>query len=169
MTFPADVAPPAEAAAANGGEWFSPARMLDVELTEPLPALPGDGPYRRAWVLGRLHTEPVGACMAHVGQGGLTPDQLGALLWEEVRGPVRKRFAEAGLSRPDRLTGAGLNADPATWPYLRHRRAVLAAAPFVSVVIPTRDRPERAQTWFDCLAAGISPIRDRSGGKCPHQ
>ena len=31
-------------------------------------------------------------------------------------------------------------ADPAAWPFLRRRREVLAAAPFISVVVCTRDR-----------------------------
>ena len=39
---------------------FSPVRMIEVELTQPLPALLPDGECQRAWVLARLHTEPVG-------------------------------------------------------------------------------------------------------------
>ncbi len=152
MTFSADTAHPAEAAATWSGEWFSPARMMDVELTEPLPAVPHDGQHRRVWVLARLHTEPVGVCVAQLDPEGLDPDQLGALLWPEVREPVTERFAAAGLPQPRRLSGAGLAADPATWPFLRQRQAVLAAAPFISVIVPTRNRAERRQTWLECLS-----------------
>ncbi len=150
MRFPADVSP-AEAAVTRDGEWFSPLRMMDVELTEPLPAVPRDGRHRGVWVLGRLHTEPVSVCVVELGQEGLTPDQLGALLWQEAREPVTERFTAAGLPPPGPLTGAGLEADPATWPFLRRRQAALAAAPFISVVVPTRDRPERVGTWLDSL------------------
>jgi O-antigen biosynthesis protein len=151
MTFSEGAVHPAAGSATQASEWFSPALMMDVELTEPLPAVPYDGRHQRAWVLGRLHTEPVGVCVVHVGQEGLTPGQLAALLWQEFREPVTERFAVAGLPVPSQLTGDGLEADPATWPFLRHRRAVLADAPFISVVVFTRDRPERVQTWLGCL------------------
>lgn len=151
MTIPAGVADPAEALATRAGEWFSPASMMDVELTEPLPAVPYDAEHDQAWVLGRLHTEPVGVCVARPGRAGLDPDQLGALLWTEVRGPVRERFAAAGLPAPSSLTGDGLEADPAVWPFLRDRQAVLAAPPSISVIVPTRGRPERLPTWLECL------------------
>jgi glycosyltransferase involved in cell wall biosynthesis len=137
---------------AGPSEGFSPARMMDVELTEPLPAVSYDGHHRRAWVLGRLHTEPVGVCVVDLGQEGLTPDQFGTLLWPEFCGPVTERFAAAGLPPPSPLTGDGLEADAAAWPFLRRRLAVLAAAPFISVVLCTRDRPQRLQTWLRCLS-----------------
>ncbi len=125
---------------------FSPARMMEIELTEPLPAVPYDGKRSRVWVLGRLHTEPVGALILRVGTEGLTPDQLGALLWPELRDTVTARFAAAGLPGPRELTGEGLKATPAEWPLLRHRRDVMAAAPFISVVICTRDGADRLET-----------------------
>jgi hypothetical protein len=69
---------------AGAGEEFYPVRMMDVELTEPLPTVGYDG-HRRMWVLARLHTEPVGTCVVDLGQEGLTPNQLGARLWPEFR------------------------------------------------------------------------------------
>ena len=131
--------PPARAA-------FSPALMMEVELTEPLPAVSYDGQHKRAWVLGRLHGEPVGACILRLGEGGLAPAQLGALLWPELREPVTERFAAAGLPLPASLTGEGLVADPAAWPFLARRRDVLSCAPFISVVICTRDRADQLGT-----------------------
>jgi GT2 family glycosyltransferase len=118
---------------------------MEVELTEPLPAVSYDGQHQRAWVLGRLHAEPVGMCVIQLGTEGLTPDQLGALLWPGLRERVTERFAEAGLPQPGTLTGKGLAADPAAWPFVRRRGEVLAAAPFISVVICTRDRPDQLE------------------------
>jgi glycosyltransferase involved in cell wall biosynthesis len=152
MTFSPDVLRPVEAAATRASEWFRPVRMMDAELAEPLPAVSCDGPSQQVWVLGRLHTEPVGVCMVRLDQEGLTPDQFGALLWQEFQAPVTERFAAAGLPPPPPLTGEGLEADPAAWPFLLRRAAVLAAAPFISVVVPTRGRPERRQTWLDSLS-----------------
>jgi glycosyltransferase involved in cell wall biosynthesis len=130
------------------GDRFSPALMMEVELTEPLPAVGYDGRHRRAWVLGRLHGEPVGASVLRLDEDGLTPAQLGALLWPDLREQVTERFAAAGRPAPGRLTGEGLTgdglpADPASWPFLLRRREVLAAAPFISVVICTRDRADQ--------------------------
>ena len=123
----------------------SPALMMDVELTQPLPGVNYDGQHGRAWVLARLHGEPVGSCVVPLDAAGLAPGELAAILWPELREPVAARFAAAGLPQPDTLTGHGLRTDPANWPFLVRRREVLAAAPFVSVVICTRDRPDRLQ------------------------
>jgi O-antigen biosynthesis protein len=122
---------------------FAPVRVMEVELTEPLPTVCYDGRHREIWVLGRLHTEPVGACSIQLSPDGLSADQLGALIWRGLRQPIAERFAAAGLGEPGALTGDGLVADPGTWPFLHHRSEVLAAAPFISVVICTRDRPDQ--------------------------
>ena len=128
-----------------GNDGFLPALMMDVELTRPLPAVSCDGRHRRAWVLARLHGEPVGSCVIALDAAGLAAQHLGALLWPSLREPVAERFAEAGLPPPGTLPGEGLRADPVGWPFLVRRRDVLAGAPFISVVICTRDRPGRLE------------------------
>jgi GT2 family glycosyltransferase len=142
MSAPAPAARRDEPGAAGG---FAPALMLDVELTGPLPPVPCDGHHRRVWVLARLHGEPVGSCLLPLDPAGLTPGQLAAMLWPDLRAPVTTRFAAAGLPAPGRLTGAGLTADPAAWPFLRDRREALATAPFISVVVCTRDRADHLE------------------------
>lgn len=139
MTGP-PAAAPLERPALDVSDGFSPARMMEVELTEPLPAVSYDGQHHRAWVLARLHDEPVGTCIIQLDERGLTPGQLGARLWPELSEPVTRRFTQAGLPRPTMLTGSGLASDPAAWPFLLRRREVLAAAPFISIVVCTRDR-----------------------------
>ena len=136
----------------NVSDGFSPALMVEVELTEPLPTVSYDGQHNRAWVLGRLHGEPVGSCVIRLDAAGLAPGQLAALLWPELRGPVADRFAAASLPQPGTLTSRGLAADPAAWPFLRRRRDVLAAAPFISVVVCTRDRADRLEACLRHLA-----------------
>ena len=131
---------------------FSPIRVMEVELTGPLPALGDDGVHRRAWVLARLHSEPIGACVADLGEAGLTACQLSALLWADLGEAVTARFAAAGLPVPGTLPEAGLQADPAAWPYLRDRSHVLAESPFISIVLCTRDRADQ-------LAACLGHLR----------
>lgn len=152
MTLSARASRPVPAGLTRADEWFSAARMMDVELTEPLPAVPAGGRHRHVWLLARLHTEPVGTCVLDLGHEGFTPDQLGALLWREFRPDVTERFAAAGLPPPGRLTGQGLDTGAAAWPFLRRRQAVLATAPFITAVICTRGRAERAQTWLRCIS-----------------
>jgi O-antigen biosynthesis protein len=131
---------------------FLPTRVIEVELTERLPSLDSDGHYGRAWILVRLHTEPIGVCVVPLPRDGVKPDALAEIIWHDLSGAVAERFGAAGLPVPTALTGAGLTADPAAWPFLRRRAEVLAAAPFISVVICTRDRPEQVKKCLDRLA-----------------
>ncbi|MGH3067196.1 MAG: glycosyltransferase [Streptosporangiaceae bacterium] len=116
---------------------------MDVELAGPLPAVSFDGRRGRLFVTARLHTEPLGTCLLALGPGGLAAGDLAAALWPELREPVMTRFAAAGLPPPVPLTAAGLATGPGAWPFLEDRKRVLATAPFISVVICTRDRPEQ--------------------------
>jgi GT2 family glycosyltransferase len=131
---------------------FLPTRVIEVELTERLPSLDHDGHYGRAWILVRLHTEPIGVCVVTLPRDGVKPDALAEIIWRDLSGAVAERFAAAGLPVPMALTGAGLRADPQAWPFLRRRAEVLASAPFISVVICTRDRPEQIKKCLDRLA-----------------
>ena len=140
MSDPAPAPHRGEPGAAGG---FAPALIVEVELAGPLPPVRYDGRHRRVWVLARLHGEPVGSCLLPLDASGLAPGPFAAMLWPELCAPVTARFAAAGLPPPGPLTGAGLAADPSAWPFLRRRREVLAAAPFVSVVVCTRDRADR--------------------------
>lgn len=130
---------------------FLPAQMMDVEFTEPLPTVFYTGQYQRLFVLGRVHTEPIGACVIYLGEQGLTPDNLGALLWQEFRTSIMNRFAAAGLPVPNTLTGTGLEVDAVSWPSWQYSRSVLSAAPFISVVICTRDRPSSLESCLNSL------------------
>jgi GT2 family glycosyltransferase len=132
-----------ETLVAKASEGYAPARILEVELTRTLPAVGYDGIHRRLWVLGRLQSEPVGVCVVPLGEEGLTPDQLAELLWPEYREPVAERYAAAGVQEPSALTGNGLGTGPSAWPCWHDRQAILPAAPFISVVICTRDRPDQ--------------------------
>jgi GT2 family glycosyltransferase len=133
----------AEASERSANGDFSPARIIEVELSDPLPKIEPGEQYRRIWALARLHTEPVGVCVAPLTAEGLSPDEFAALIWRELSEPIGERFVAAGLPRPAELTGDGLKAEPDAWPFLRRRSAILADAPHISVVICTRDRPDQ--------------------------
>jgi O-antigen biosynthesis protein len=157
MTLPAAAPTLTAGGSERGTGGFTPARVIEIELTEPLPRLDHDGYYGRAWILARLRTEPVGVCVITLPPDGVEPDALAALLWTELAEPVAERFAAAGLARPAELTAGGLAADPEAWPFLRDRAAALASAPFVSVVVCTRDRPEQIKKCLSRLAGQKYP------------
>jgi O-antigen biosynthesis protein len=152
MTVPAAPARSAGRSGADGADGFTPVRIVEVELTATLPRLDYDGRHGRVFILARLHTEPIGTCVLPLPPPGVSPDELGAELWRRFSEPVGDRFAAAGLPRPAGLAGDGLPASPGTWPYLRNRSEVLAAAPFLSVVVCTRDRPEQVKKCLSRLA-----------------
>ena len=151
MTLSRVIGHPATHQPENTATGFSPTRLMEVELTKPLPSIAWDGRYSKVWIVARLHTEPIGECLIQLGRDGLTPSQLGTLLSAELQSPVSQRFAAAGLPAPTRIDSAGLEADPQAWPFLRDQRAVLADAPLISVVIPTRDRPDQLARCLDHL------------------
>ena len=154
MTLPAAVsALNLEQSGRGAAGGFLPTRVIELELTERLPKLDYDGHYGRAWILVRLRSEPIGVCVVTLPRTGVTADALADTIWRELNQVIGARFAAAGLPAPNGLTGAGLDiAMPVgAWPYQRRRAEVLANAPFISVVICTRDRVEQIKHCLDRL------------------
>src|SRR6266571_3567956 len=123
----------------------TPARVLDVELSEPLTdvepwgsALRPDGrPYGAALVLVRLHGQPLGTLDLDLRTGAVEAGRLAELAWDKLRGPLLEHLARDGMWAVDGLTAAGLASDgpPPCQRFDDH------AFPFVSVVISTHERP----------------------------
>ena len=139
-------APPAAAA-----EGVLPAAVLDVDLSAPLPAVPAVGADGRrvaqAWLLVRLFTEPVGTLLLDVPAGGLQPTAIAAAADARLGTVLRRRLAEFGLAATP-VDGIA----PATEPrFLSRRRAVLAQAPPITVVVCTRERPGALARCVDSL------------------
>lgn len=136
----------------------APVRVAEVELGRALPGLDRgpEGRHRFAWVLARLHTVPVGLARLEVPAGGLGPEALAAALWGEVAPVATAHLAEDGLPAPAALEAAGLGTEsvPAC---VRAREELLRSAPFLSVLIPSRERPERLRRCLDSLLASAYP------------
>jgi O-antigen biosynthesis protein len=141
---PATPSPP-PAMAQGADEALASSKMIEVELTEPLPAV-SHVPGGRLWVLARLASDPVGVCVLRP-DAELTPDQFGELLWADLATPVTERFAAAGLAAPDGLAAGGLLAHSGLGP-----ADMNGTAPFISVVVCTRDRPAQLEVCLDYLA-----------------
>lgn len=130
---------------------LSPIKIMEVELTEPLPGVSGSEHYGQVWILARIHTESIGVCFASLSDEGFSPAQLSQLLWRQLKESIVERLADAGITEPVALTEAGLKIDQETWPFVCERSALLDSAPFVSVVICTRDRPDQLEKCLNRL------------------
>jgi O-antigen biosynthesis protein len=137
--------PSPSAMAQSADEALASSKMIEVELTEPLPAISHDVPGGRLWVLARLASEPV-ALSVLTPDAELTPGQFGDLLWADLAVPVTERFASAGLAVPDGLPAEGLLAHSSLGP-----ADLNGTAPFISVVICTRDRPAQLEVCLGYL------------------
>lgn len=125
-----------------------PVTVLDIELHKPLRALRSSTAQVRVWLLVRFFTEPIGALLLDVPPDGISRADLAAAIDRELGAALRPRLSACGL---DTLPVDG--AAPGTLPpYLVERRAVLADAPPITVVVGTRNRPGPLVRCLDSLA-----------------
>ncbi len=132
---------------------FAPIRVTGVEGTAPLPDIAShhnDRKYGAAWVLVRAHGEPVGSLAVMLGPEGISSVDLAGRVDDELGGALA-RHLRADES-PSRLPAEATRLDPAP-ACERRRRAFLADPPFVSVVIPSRDRTERLERCLEVIFA----------------
>lgn len=133
---------------------FEPALLRDVELGRPLPPISairaGTGQrYRRARALVRLHGQPLGAVELPLSERSLWTTRYAPEIWQALAPEINEHLRRDGLPPVSGLDPTGIGG-PAV-PQCRERlQETLSAAPFVSVVVPTHDRPERIGA---CLAS----------------
>ncbi len=139
---------------------FQPARLLEVEISQPLPAVTSVDAktgrrYQRALALVRLHTQPLGMIEFSLPGPGLTPAEYARLIWSHLQVEITEHCRADGLPPVTELTATGLApAALATGPLcLQPRMRLLANAPFVSVVVATHDRPASLAAALDALLA----------------
>jgi hypothetical protein len=65
---------------------FSPAQIIEIELAAPLPNIPpayalSGEKYRRAQVLVRLHTQPLGVVELELNENGQRAETYAAEIW----------------------------------------------------------------------------------------
>jgi GT2 family glycosyltransferase len=143
---------------------FVPRRILTIELggqiapIEPAPG-PRGTPWRRAAVLVRIHTWPIGFIDLGLVDGALSAEAVCANL-EAALGPtIATHLLADGLEVPEPLSPAGVPL-PDDVACLAGRRAFLTAAPPVTVVVPVADRPALLERCLADLAAQDYPAFD---------
>src|SRR5436305_3135279 len=130
-------------------------RVLEIELSQPLPIITAFDDdtqvhYERVFCLIRFHTQPLGIFQFQFQSDKLLPQDYIPLIWQSCHEPLLRHLQQDGLPLIDEIPAEGL-------PYndlpecLAERERFLANAPFVSVIVPTHDRPDSLTKCIDAL------------------
>jgi GT2 family glycosyltransferase len=136
---------------------FAPVRMLEIEIERPLPDVSAFDEktgqyYKRAHCLVRLHTHPLGVVELQFNEDGVSSHDCAQYIWSALQTEIIAHLQQDGLPSVTELDSAGLSSLESPQ-CIEERNRFLANAPFVSVIVSTRDRPEQLQR---CLRSLVS-------------
>jgi O-antigen biosynthesis protein len=140
-----------------GAPEVEPIRLLEVELSRPLPPArlveeETGRRYARAQALVRLHGCPLGFVELTPPGGAVSPAGYAHLIWAALGPQILAHLREDSLPAVSGIGAEGLPLDgPA--PCALARQAFLREAPSVSVVVATRDRPRSIAACLRSLGA----------------
>ena len=126
--------------------WFTPIRMIETEISGAFADIepsvgPAGRPYTRAWSLVRLHSEPLGSVALDMPGGRLDATAHAQAIWHALHVEINAHLRADGLPLLTTLDPGGVSTN-ATPRCIAERESLLAAPPFISVIIATRERPE---------------------------
>jgi GT2 family glycosyltransferase len=124
-----------------------PIKVVDIELSQPIPTLEGLDHYMGVQGLVRLHGVPLGYVKAPVSLGRCTAATLGKLILEQHSWAIISQLLKNGLTAPERpedLTLEGLIDLPPVEP--------MTDWPLVTVAVCTRDRPEDMKLCLEAIS-----------------
>lgn len=135
---------------------FSPVRILEIDLEHPLPILSAydekkGRSYQTASCLIRLHTQPLGLVNVSIEQDRVRPDEYVQKIWDALHIQINEHLQQDRLPQITELTIHGLPTYNVCPPCVEEREQFLIEAPFVSVIVPTHDRPEQLARCLDSL------------------
>jgi hypothetical protein len=139
--------------AAVGSQPFRPIAVVEVELSAAIPALPADdaGRYGSVRLFTRLHGHPLGSVDLDAAEDGFSAERCAEAIWASLASEINHHLRADGLPPLSGLTAAGISTVGA--PRCQApRRAVLAQAPFASVVVCTKDRPDAVDRVLASIA-----------------
>ena len=136
---------------------YQPARILEIELGHSLSALSALDEktgrlYQRALCLVRLHTQPLGMVEFHFDEQGVSASVCAHHIWHSLQTQINDHLRQDALPEVTMLDERGLPTST-TPRCIEEREQFLEHAPFVSVIISTRDRPEAFQACLRSLMA----------------
>ncbi|MEM8530330.1 MAG: glycosyltransferase [Chloroflexota bacterium] len=136
---------------------FQPIRMIEVEVSEPLPDILARNPvsgltYRHAYILVRLFTQPLGLVKMVLQDDCLKAELLAHQIWQELHSEINVSLQQNGLPQIASLDTDGIVKE-VTPSHLQERELFLQKAPFVSIIIPTHERAESLAITLEDLVA----------------
>jgi glycosyltransferase involved in cell wall biosynthesis len=134
---------------------YIPMRILEIELGHPLPTISAFDEkkgryYQRVCCLVRLHTQPLGLVELTIDKDELESDVYAQKIWNVLNAQINDHLKQDGLPSVTELTTNGLPVFN-TPCCIEGRERYLADAPFVSVIVPTHERPEQLAACLNSL------------------
>ncbi|HEY2771492.1 MAG TPA: glycosyltransferase family 2 protein [Solirubrobacteraceae bacterium] len=144
----------------NGARSFTPVRVLELALEDPLPSLPAPTaaePHRRAQILVRLHDVPLGMIQVEIPECGVSAAELAQVIWSELGQAIDEHLRADGVTEPSAASADGVGRAAELPRCQRERDAFLERAPAITVLIPSRERPERLRRCVESILACSYP------------
>lgn len=140
---------------------FRPVRLLEVEISEPLPAVASvveetGQQYEDALALVRLHTQPLGLIPIHLGTQGISPTEYARQITDALSDHIATHLQQDNLPAVTTFGAQGISVTGRPL-CLTSREAFLADPPFVSVIVPTRERPDYIARCLRSIEASDYP------------
>jgi GT2 family glycosyltransferase len=141
---------------------FMPVRIVEIELGQPhLPIIAAYDPkagrsYRRASCIVRLHTQPLGIIDIEIHSATIGPVDYSMMIWNALGQQINEHLQQDGLPTLSALGDFGISCQGIPR-CIEEREAFLADAPFVSVIVPTHNRPEQITVCLQYLLAQDYP------------
>lgn len=135
-----------------------PARVIEIELGRPLPLQHAFDDrtgryYQRALCVVRLHTQPLGVVELQFDKVEMSGHEYCSLIWNTLSTKINEHLHQDGLAPIQELDATGIPAGPATPWCIAERERFNDNAPYVSVIVPTHNRPDRLQACLRSLLA----------------
>lgn len=134
----------------------TPIKIVTVELTEPLPEISSVRalglPYQQVRIIVLLFRELLGNLTIPLPESGLTAADVAAHIWQRFATEITQ-VLQANQAPP--VTGLAAEGLPivAEPPALHRWHTLAETAPFLSVAIATRDRPDNLRRCLTALFA----------------
>lgn len=132
-------------------------RVLEIEIGKPLPPISAYDEktgqhYEKALCLVRLHTEPLGLVRLQLDGSDMHAHEYAQHIWTSLSTKINEHLQQDGLPPASELDTAGLTSSSIPR-CIDERNRFTTHAPFASIIVSTRDRPERLQSCLHSLVS----------------